>query len=122
MNNILNEAEFSFIQNGNVFFVEKDKHNVLYNFVALTEIDVLMFLNSRYKTIVRNMRGEVTMKNFNGDVEKKTYDLTGVHQLLSEVEESYSTKEKLLEDIDKALLEGNKEEFVRLTNQLKEVS
>lgn len=121
MNHILNEAEFSFIKNGNVFIIEKDRYNTLYPFVALGEFEVDMFLRSPYKTIVRDTEGEIIMANF-GDIGKKDYDLTGVHALLSEVEEDYNAKEKLLVDIDKALAEGNKELFLELTNQLKEVS
>jgi uncharacterized protein YpiB (UPF0302 family) len=83
-------------------------------------------MKSPYKTIVRTTEGDIIMKNFDvggeDKVEKKTIDLTGVHELLSEIETTYNSKQKLLEDIDKALAEGNKELFIELTNQLKEVS
>lgn len=61
------------------------------------------------------------MQNFESK-EKKTYDLTNVHELLTEVETAYTTKEKLLEDIDKALSEGDRVTFMLLTEQLKMVS
>src|SRR5206468_5197806 len=100
--NTIKEAEFVFIKSGNCFIIDKDSYNALYPFVALAERDIKMFLLSNYKTIVINMKGEVIMKNFGGDIGKKTYDLTSVKQVLSEVEESYNSKQKLLEDIDKA--------------------
>lgn len=123
--NVLNEAEFSFVQGGNdVYFVEKDSYLVLYRFIAIDKDMVDEFLKSPYKVIVRNAEGEVVMKNFEvgGEKEKKTIDLTSVHELLLEVETTYNSKQQLLENIDKALAEGNKELFIELTNQLKEVS
>jgi hypothetical protein len=127
--NVLNESEFSFIKGGlDVYFIEKDRHNVLFPLIAISKDLLDEFLKSPYKTIVRDTEGEIIMKNFDvggGDtVEKKTLtqDLTTVHELLSEVEATYNSKQKLLEDIDKALVEGNKELFIELTNQLREVS
>jgi hypothetical protein len=125
--NVLNQSEFSFVKIGtDVYAIEKDTHFVLYPLVAITQELVDEFMKSPYKTIVRTTEGDIIMKNFDvggeDKVEKKTIDLTGVHELLSEIETTYNSKQKLLEDIDKALAEGNKELFIELTNQLKEVS
>jgi hypothetical protein len=117
---MMESADFVFIKSGNVYVIEKDRFGILFFAYAITEEDVEYFLRSNYKTKIVNMRGDVIMKNFS-DKEKK-YDLTNVHNLLSEVEEGYNAKQKLLEDIDNALAEGNREEFLRLTNQLNEVS
>lgn len=118
---IINESDFIFIKSGNVYIIEKDRYNALYPFVALTEIDIHHFILSKYHTTIINPKGEVIMQNFESK-EKKTYDLTNVHELLTEVETAYITKEKLLEDIDKALSEGDRVTFMLLTEQLKMVS
>jgi hypothetical protein len=125
--NVLNQSEFSFVKGGiDVYFIEKDKYNVLFPLVAISQDLLDEFIKSPYKTIVRTTEGDIIMKNFDvggeDKVEKKTIDLTSVHDLLSEVETTFNSKQKLLDDIDKALAEGNKELFIELTNQLKEVS
>lgn len=123
--NVLNEAEFSFIKGGrDIYFIEKDVYLVLYPFISIDQGMIDEFIKSPYKTIIRDSRGEIIMKNFDvgGGKDKKTLDLTTVHELLLEVETVYNSKQKLLEDIDKALSDGNRKLFIELTNQLKEVS
>lgn len=118
---LINQSDFIFVKSGNCYIIEKDSYNILYPFVALTEIDVHHFILSKYHTTIINPKGEVIMQNFESKG-KQTYDLTNVHELLTEVETAYTTKEQLLADIDIALAEGNRDLFIELTNQLKEVS
>lgn len=123
MNETRHEEAFSFIKtsNPNIYVIEKDRYNALFPLLFLTEADVMLFMQSGHKTVIKNERGEVIMQNFESKG-KQTYDLTNVHELLTEVETAYTTKEQLLADIDIALAEGNRDLFIELTNQLKEVS
>lgn len=109
MKNFIQESEFAFIKNGNVYFIEKDKYNCLFPFIALDEGLVNDFIKSTHKTIIFNTEGVIIMKNFGN------YDLKGAQELLSEVEKSYDEK---LELIDKALAEGDKDTFIQLTTEL----
>jgi uncharacterized protein YpiB (UPF0302 family) len=112
-NTTKHEADFVFIQGGsNVYFIEKDRYNWLDIFVAVDGFTLQSFIDSEYKTTVLNTRGEVIMQNF------KNVDMKVVQELLSGVEKSYEERLQLLADIDKALDEGDKEKFMRLTELL----
>jgi hypothetical protein len=106
------EADFVFIKNGGVYFIEKDRYGWLSLFVAVDENTVKDFLESGYKTTILNTKGEVIMQNFKG------IDLKAVQELLSDIEKSYEEKLRILEEIDKALDEGDKETFMILTEKL----
>lgn len=117
MNNTINyEADFRFVNSGNVYIIEKDRYGIFRHFVAVDELTVQTCLMSEYKTQIINGRGEVIVQNF------KNLDLKAVQEFLKEVEGVDTKKQQLLSDIDKALDEGDKVLFLALTEELKQLN
>jgi hypothetical protein len=117
MNNTINyEADFRFVNSGNVYIIEKDRYGIFRHFVAVDELTVQTCLMSEYKTQIINGKGEVIVQNF------KNLDLKAVQELLTEVEGIDTKKQQLLANIDKALDEGNKVLFLALTEELKQLN
>jgi hypothetical protein len=117
MNNTINyEADFRFVNSGNVYIIEKDRYGIFRHFVAVDELTVQTCLMSEYKTQIINGRGEVIVQNF------KNLDLKAVQEFLTEVEDVDTKKQQLLANIDKALDEGDKTLFLALTEELKQLN
>jgi hypothetical protein len=112
-NTISHQADFIFVESGNVYIIEKDRRGMFRYFVAVDGMTAQLCLDSEFKTQIKNVRGEVIMQNF------KETDMKVVQELLSGAEESYEKKLKILADIDNALDEGNRELFLALTEELK---
>jgi hypothetical protein len=117
MNDTINyEADFRFVNSGNVYIIEKDRYGIFRHFVAVDELTVQTCLMSEYKTQIINGKGEVIVQNF------KNLDLKAVQEFLKEVEGVDTKKQQLLSDIDKALDEGDKTLFLALTEELKQLN
>jgi hypothetical protein len=109
----MQDSDFVFIKaSHDVYLIDKDRYNFLFPFVAVDEVIVKDFMNTKFKVKVKNTEGEVIMKNFNEP------NMKVVQDLLTDAELEYNNRLQLMADIDKALDEGNKELFMELTSKL----
>lgn len=113
-NEISNKSDIVFTKSGNnVYAISKDRFGYLDNFIALDEPSMKSLLNNKdLKVSVFDRNDNLIAKNYQ-TIEKSTLD--SVKNMLEEVSNTY---DNLLVKIDDSLARQDKEDFIRLTNEL----
>ena len=108
------ESDIVFTKSGNnVYVISKDRFGYLSKFIALDEPSMKSLLkNKEFKVSVFDRSDNLIVKNYQ-IIEQSSLNI--VRSMLEEVSNTYNS---LLEKIDDSLARQDKEDFIKLTDEL----